>query len=209
MQYLFVVFAYLFGSLSFAIITSKALKMDDPRNYGSKNAGATNVMRSGNKKAAALTLFGDFIKGLVAVCLVKFILGTGITEHRVIALCAIFVVIGHIFPIFFGFRGGKGVATALGVFLGLNFILVILTLITWFITFKLSKVSSLAALVALALSPVFAFLLFSIHDPYFIAVLVISYIVLYKHKANILRLASGEEHSFKKSDETDSGEIKN
>ena len=110
------------------------------------------------------------------------------------------VVLGHIYPLFFKFKGGKGVATAVGVMLGFSYFLAILFGITWFVVFKISKISSLSALIAIVLSPVYAYLLMG-NDPYFGATLVIAFFVLYKHKENIIRLFSGQEHKFKKSDE--------
>jgi glycerol-3-phosphate acyltransferase PlsY len=198
MNFLVLLSAYCIGSLSFAIIVSKFMHMDDPRSYGSHNAGATNVMRSGNKKAAALTLIGDLLKGTLVVLVVSHLELHG--GRTITALAGIIVVLGHIYPIFFKFKGGKGVATAIGVMLGFNPWLALLLALTWFIVFKLSKISSLAALVATALSPVYAFFLMG-NDAYFGATLVIAFFVLYKHKENIVRLVSGQEHKFKQPQE--------
>ena len=200
MVYVALVLAYCLGSLSFAILVSKYMKMDDPRSYGSKNAGATNVMRSGNKKAAALTLLGDLLKGTIVVWVAKLVFHGYESGETIVGLCGVLVVLGHIYPVFFKFKGGKGVATAIGVMLGFNFILAIALALTWFIIFKLSKISSLAALIATALSPVYAYFLMG-NSAYFGATLVISFFVLYKHKENIIRLISGEEHKFKKTQE--------
>ncbi len=192
--------AYCVGSLSFAIIVSKFMKLNDPRSYGSNNAGATNVMRSGNKKAAALTLIGDLLKGTIVILLFKYFFKNNIDGHTIIALAGVLVVIGHIYPVFFKFKGGKGVATAIGVMLGFNPILAILFAFTWGSVFKISKISSLSALIAIALSPIYAFLLMG-NNTYFGATLVIAFFVLYKHKENIFRLFSGQEHKFKKPQE--------
>lgn len=200
MVYVALILAYCLGSLSFAILVSKYMKMDDPRSYGSKNAGATNVMRSGNKKAAALTLMGDLLKGTIVVWVAKLVFHGYASGETIVALCGVLVVLGHIYPLFFKFKGGKGVATAIGVMLGFNFLLAIILALTWFIIFKLSKISSLAALIATALSPVYAYFLMG-NNAYFGATLVIAFFVLYKHKENIIRLVSGEEHKFKKSQE--------
>jgi acyl phosphate:glycerol-3-phosphate acyltransferase len=195
MNYLLLLLSYLTGSISFAIIVSKFMKIDDPRNYGSKNPGATNVMRSGNKKAAAITLLGDFLKGFVVVLAAKSILGSDIRFQSIIALCGLLVVLGHIYPVFFNFKGGKGVATSLGVMAGINILLALVLLLTWIIVFKLSKVSSLSALIATLLSPLYAYLLMG-NNSYFGAVVIIAFFVLYKHKSNILRLFDGQEHKF-------------
>lgn len=189
--------SYLLGSLSFAIIVSKCMKMDDPRNYGSNNAGATNVMRSGNKKAAALTLIGDLLKGLLVVVIARIILGEQTGAEAIVGFCGVMVVIGHIYPIFFKFKGGKGVATAIGVLLGFNPWLALLLLITWFAVFKLSKISSLAAIIATLAAPLYAYILMG-NSSYFGATVMVAFFVVYKHKSNIIRLLSGKEHSFKK-----------
>lgn len=189
--------SYLLGSLSFAIIVSKCMKMDDPRNYGSNNAGATNVMRSGNKKAAALTLIGDLLKGLLVVVIARIILGEQTGADAIVGFCGVMVVIGHIYPIFFKFKGGKGVATAIGVLLGFNPWLALLLLVTWFAVFKLSKISSLAAIIATLAAPLYAYILMG-NSSYFGATVMVAFFVVYKHKSNIIRLLSGKEHSFKK-----------
>ena len=196
LYYILLIGSYLIGSLSFAIIISKFMKMDDPRNYGSMNAGATNVMRSGSKKAAALTLLCDLFKGTVVVLIARYLLRNIDGGDTITALCGILVVIGHIYPIFFKFKGGKGVATAVGVFLGFNIWLALLFIATWLLVFKLSKVSSLSALVAIILSPIYAYLLMG-NNAYFGGTLVIAFFVLYRHKTNIIRLLCGEEHVFK------------
>jgi glycerol-3-phosphate acyltransferase PlsY len=189
--------AYLLGSLSFAIIISKVMALDDPRSYGSKNAGATNVMRSGNKKAAALTLVGDLLKGSIVVWVSKALFHNIPDGKTLVAVCGVLAVIGHIYPIFFKFKGGKGVATAVGVLLGFSPVLALGLAVTWLIVFKISKVSSLSAIIATVLAPVFAYFLMG-NTPYFGATLLIAFFVLYKHKLNIIRLINGEEYQFKR-----------
>ncbi len=197
--YLILILAYLFGSLSFAIIISKLMKLDDPRSYGSNNAGATNVMRSGNKKAAAFTLLGDLVKGLIVVLIVRCLMRGISGGEAIIGICGLLVVIGHIYPIFFKFKGGKGVATAIGVLLGFSPILALLLVISWFIVFKVSRISSLAAVLATLISPVYAYIIFG-NTSYFGATLMIAVLVVFKHRSNIVRLLKGKEHSFKKED---------
>ncbi len=195
--YIMLVVAYLLGSLSFAIIVSKFMKMDDPRSYGSHNAGATNVMRSGNKKAAAFTLLGDLVKGLLVVLIARFLMRGIEGGEAIVGICGILVVIGHIYPIFFKFKGGKGVATAIGVLLGFNPWLALLLVATWVVVFKTTKISSLAAILACLLAPVFAYVLFG-NTSYFGATLIISIFVIFKHRSNIMRLVKGQESNFKK-----------
>ncbi|MEN9945862.1 MAG: acyl-phosphate glycerol 3-phosphate acyltransferase [Pseudomonadota bacterium] len=197
--YLTLIIAYLFGSISFAIIISKILNLDDPRNYGSQNAGATNVMRSGNKKAAIFTLVGDLIKGLVVVLLTRYIFRNIDGGEALVGICGILAVIGHIYPIFFRFKGGKGVATAVGVLLGFSPFLAGLLILTWIAVFKATKISSLSAILATLISPLYAYLLFG-NTSYFGATLIIAVIVLAKHRSNIMRLIKGQEHRFNKTD---------
>lgn len=194
--------AYLLGSLSFAIIVSKFMKMDDPRNYGSNNAGATNVMRSGNKKAAAFTLLGDLLKGLIFVLVARFLMRGIDGGDAIVGICGVLAVIGHIFPIFFKFKGGKGVATAIGVLLGFSPILALLVVVSWFVVFKFTRVSSLSAILATFLSPLYAYVLFQ-NTSYFGATLMIAVIVIFKHQSNIVRLIKGEEASFKRKEKTE------
>jgi len=197
MLYSMLVISYLVGSLSFAIIVSKSMRLNDPRSYGSQNAGATNVMRSGNKKAAILTLLGDLIKGLLVVLIARFITRGIDGGDAIVGLCGVMAVIGHVYPIFFKFKGGKGVATAIGVMLGLNLYLALLLIVTWIIVFKLTKVSSLSAIIATLLSPLYAYILMG-NSSYFGAATIIAFFVVYKHKENIIRLIRGTEGTFKK-----------
>ena len=186
------VLAYLLGSISFAVLVSKVFKLADPRTYGSKNPGATNVLRSGNKLAAVLTLIGDCAKGWLAVWLAlqldeQFALG-----EAGIALIALAVFLGHLWPVFLRFAGGKGVATALGVLLGLNPILGLATLVTWIVIAYAFRYSSLAALVSAVFAPFYYGLLFGADIKLF-AVLIMSALLIYRHHKNIGNLLSGKE----------------
>lgn len=189
---LFIVFAYLLGSLSFAVIISKLMRLPDPRAYGSGNPGATNVLRSGRKSAAALTLLGDMLKGLVAVLLAHALASRFGLPDVIVPLCGVAVFVGHLFPVFFAFKGGKGVATALGVLLGLSPWLGLACLGTWILMAGLFRISSLAALTTAILSPVYAGLLLGWGDGA-VAVLAIALLLVYRHKSNIARLVAGTE----------------
>jgi glycerol-3-phosphate acyltransferase PlsY len=149
---LLVILAYLFGSVATAVIVSRLMGLPDPRTQGSGNPGATNVLRLGNKKAAVFTLLGDSIKGLLPVLLAR-ILGIPATGQALVALAAF---LGHLYPIFFGFRGGKGVATALGVLLGLAPVLGLGAAATWLVVFSITHISSVSALTAAFLAPLYA-----------------------------------------------------
>ena len=191
-QTIAVAVSYLIGSLSFAIIVSKYYGMDDPRTYGSGNPGATNVLRSGKKKAAALTLLGDAAKGLAAVLLARMLqepLGLSETTVAAVALAAL---IGHMWPVFFGFKGGKGVATALGVLLALSPATAFTCALIWLVMAFGFKVSSLAALTATIAAPLAA-LFFMPHTSWIFATLAIAILVLLRHKSNILNLINGKE----------------
>ena len=189
--------AYLIGSLSFAVIVSRALKLPDPHSYGSGNPGATNVLRSGSKKAAIFTLLGDTFKGVAAVLLAKYFAARfGITETG-IALVAITVFLGHLFPLFFGFKGGKGVATASGVLWALDWRVGLGLTLIWLLVFAVTRVSSLSALIGSALAPVLGYFFFGM-SPVFYATLVMAALLLWRHKDNIRRLLSGEESAFRK-----------
>ena len=191
------VIAYLIGSLSFAVIVSRALDLPDPHSYGSGNPGATNVLRSGSKKAAIFTLLGDTLKGVVAVLLAKFFSAQfGITEAG-IALVAITVFLGHLWPAFFGFKGGKGVATAAGVLWALDWRIGLGLTLIWALVFAVTRVSSLAALIGSACAPLLAYFFIGL-SPLLCAALVMAALLLWRHQDNISRLVSGEEGSFKK-----------
>lgn len=189
---LFAIAAYLIGSISFAVVCSKLFGLADPRTYGSKNPGATNVLRSGNKAAAALTLLGDGAKGWFAVWLAqRFGEQYGVGDAG-IALVSIAVFLGHLWPVFHRFVGGKGVATALGVLLGLNGWLGLATLVTWLVIAYAFRYSSLAALIASVFAPFYYGLLFGI-DAKLLAVLVMSGLLIYRHRQNIANLLAGKE----------------
>jgi len=187
-----VVFAYLLGSVSAAIITCKVMGLPDPRSEGSRNPGATNVLRYGGKKAAAITLFGDMLKGLLPVLLGRAI---GVDES-VLAAIAMAAFLGHLYPLFFGFKGGKGVATAFGVLLGLAWPVALAVLVTWLVMAKVFKVSSLSALVAASLTPLYTWLLAPV-NVYISLSFAISVLLLWRHRSNIQRLLSGEEGKIK------------
>jgi len=189
---LFAVAAYLLGSVSFAVVVSKLFGLADPRTYGSKNPGATNVLRSGNKAAAALTLLGDAVKGWLAVWLAMHFGDQYGVGDAGIALVAIAVFVGHLWPVFFRFVGGKGVATALGVLIGLNGWLGLATLVSWLVIAYAFRYSSLAALVASVFAPFYYGLLFGV-TPQLYAVLLMSLLLIWRHRQNIANLLAGKE----------------
>jgi glycerol-3-phosphate acyltransferase PlsY len=189
---IFTVAAYLIGSISFAVVMSRVFGLSDPRTYGSKNPGATNVLRSGNKKAAIATLVGDGFKGWLAVWLAqRYGEQYGIDDMGV-ALVALAVFVGHLWPVFFRFVGGKGVATALGVLLGLNPWLGLATLVTWLVIAYAFRYSSLAALMAALFAPFYYGLLFGADEKLF-AVVVMSMLLAFRHSKNISNLLAGKE----------------
>jgi glycerol-3-phosphate acyltransferase PlsY len=189
---IFTVLAYLIGSISFAVVVSKTMGLSDPRTYGSKNPGATNVLRSGNKKAAIATLAGDCLKGWLAVWLAQHFGAQYGVEDDGVALVALAVFLGHLYPVFFRFVGGKGVATALGVLLGLNVWLGLATLVTWLVVAYAFRYSSLAALIASIFAPFYYGLLFGADEKLF-AVIVMSALLLFRHSKNISNLIAGKE----------------
>ena len=191
----FILLAYLLGSISFAVVASWAFRLPDPRTYGSKNPGATNVLRSGKKAAAALTLLGDGGKGWLAVALAQHFApdyGLGGEANVVIAAVALAVFLGHVFPVFLRFKGGKGVATALGVLLALNLWVGLSVMATWLVVAAIWRISSLSSLAAAALAPVYAviFLGFEINT---LAVFILSLLLIWRHKSNITNLLAGKE----------------
>ena len=193
----FVVCAYLLGSVSFAVLMSRAFRLPDPRTYGSHNPGATNVLRSGKKSAAALTLLGDGAKGWLAVWLAQYFIPG---DYTLVAAVALAVFLGHLFPIFLRFKGGKGVATALGVLLALNLWLGLAALATWLLVALVFRLSSLAALLAAVGAPIYAMLLIMPRE-YVLVSAVISLLLIWRHKNNIRNLLSGKESKIgKKSD---------
>lgn len=184
--------AYLIGSLSFAVIVSKAMGLNDPRTYGSGNPGATNVLRSGNKTAAILTLVFDALKGFVPVILVDQFGGRfGLGEGSVAAV-GLAAFLGHLWPVFFRFQGGKGVATAAGVLLGMNPWLGAATLLTWIIIAAFFRYSSLAAIVAAVFAPFYQLLIWG-GGPLALAISVMSLLLIWRHSANIRKLFAGTE----------------
>jgi len=188
----FVLIAYLIGSLSFAVIVSRVFGFPDPRSYGSRNPGATNVLRMGKKLAALLTLIGDGGKGWLAVFLaVRYAAGYGVDETSV-AICAVAVFLGHLFPVFFGFKGGKGVSTAGGILLAINPWLGLATLATWIVIAVLFRYSSLAAVVAAVFAPLYYSFLFGAREM-LPALILMSALLLWRHKANLLNLVAGKE----------------
>jgi acyl phosphate:glycerol-3-phosphate acyltransferase len=194
---LVVVLAYLIGSLSFAVILSRVFGLPDPRGYGSGNPGATNVLRSGRKVVAALTLLGDALKGAVAVWLAQWAASAwGLPTHTP-ALAGLAAFVGHLWPVFFGFKGGKGVATALGLLVALNPWLGLACAGTWLLAFLATRISSLSALVAAGLAPVYLWLLGGQWIDT-LAILGVALLIFWRHRANIGRLLRGEEKGFKR-----------
>ncbi|MDP2695464.1 MAG: glycerol-3-phosphate 1-O-acyltransferase PlsY [Gallionella sp.] len=189
---IFIVAAYLLGSISFAVLMSKAFGLPDPRSYGSGNPGATNVLRSGRKAAAVLTLLGDAAKGWLAVFVAIQFATRDEQGALLVALVALAVFLGHIFPIFLRFKGGKGVATALGVLLALNAWLGLCVLATWLLVAVLFRFSSLAALTAAAGAPVYALVL-GLPREWVLASGIILLLLIWRHKKNIQNLLAGKE----------------
>ncbi len=188
----FVVCAYLIGSVPFAILMSKAFGLADPRSYGSGNPGATNVLRTGKKAAAALTLLGDAAKGWLAVFLaIRFAPHDG-QGLLLVALVAIAVFLGHVFPIFLKFKGGKGVATALGVLLALSAWMGLFVLVVWLVMAVAFRYSSLASLVAAIAAPIFAMLI-HLRPELVMATAIMSLLLIWRHKRNIQNLMTGKE----------------
>lgn len=189
----FILGAYLMGSISFGILVCKAFGLPDPRTHGSGNPGATNVLRSGKRAAAALTLFGDAAKGWLAVWLAQRA-GLSVVWIYVVALAVFF---GHLYPVFYRFKGGKGVATAAGVLFALSPWIGLSVLATWILAFVIWRVSSLSALIAAGFAPVYSAVFggFSLQT---LVVLLISLILVWRHRSNIRKLLAGEEAGFGK-----------
>ncbi len=180
--------AYLLGSLSTAVLVSRVFGLPDPREQGSKNPGATNVLRLGGKKAAIITLLGDAAKGLIPVLLAR----TRDADMTIIAATGVAAFLGHLFPVFFQFKGGKGVATALGVLSGFSWLLGLGAALTWLLMAAVFRISSLAALMAAAVAPAYAWL--ASHSPELtVATTLLSVLLIWRHRANIGRLVRGEE----------------
>ena len=195
-ELLLIPLAYLIGSVSFAVVVSKCMRLPDPHSYGSGNPGATNVLRTGNKLAAVLTLIGDALKGFFAVMLARVLLGDDSLSSTINSwlLCGVVVAVflGHLFPVFHGFKGGKGVATACGILFGINWILGIATLSTWVIVAMFMKYSSLAALAAAIFGPIYFVFLFGF-QPIAAALLVVCLLLIWRHRSNIRNLMNGTE----------------
>ncbi len=188
----FALLAYLIGSISFAVVVSKTMGLPDPHSYGSGNPGATNVLRTGNKKAALLTLLGDGLKGWLAVWLAQRFGPDYGVDQTGIALVAVAVFLGHLFPVFHRFSGGKGVATAAGILFAIHPWLGLGTLATWLIIAVFFRYSSLAALVSAVFAPFFYVLMFGT-DVVAAAILAISALLILRHRQNIAKLLSGQE----------------
>jgi glycerol-3-phosphate acyltransferase PlsY len=196
MTWLLIPFAYLIGSISFAVVVSKCMRLPDPYSYGSRNPGATNVLRTGNKRAAVLTLLGDALKGWLAVTIARVVLGDALLMQGTAAwiLCGVVVAVflGHLYPVFHGFKGGKGVATACGILFGINLFLGLATLATWLIVAFFLRYSSLAALAAAVFGPMYFVFLFGF-QPMAIALSVVCALLIWRHRSNIQNLMNGTE----------------
>jgi glycerol-3-phosphate acyltransferase PlsY len=191
---IFTIAAYLIGSLSFAVIVSRAFGLPDPHSYGSGNPGATNVLRTGRKLAAALTLAGDTGKGVLAVLLARYFAADYGVNATGLALVALAVFLGHVYPVYFGFNGGKGVATALGILCALDLKLGVATLATWLVIVLIFRMVSLASIVAAVFAPFYTAWLFGTSSPLLPGVLAIAALLIYRHKENIQRLIAGREN---------------
>lgn len=189
---LFVLLAYLIGSISSAVVVSKWMKLPDPRTAGSGNPGATNVLRVGGKKAGLLTLLGDALKGYLPV-LLAFHLHS---PDALTAMIALAVFLGHLYPVFFGFKGGKGVATCFGILLAINPLLALATLVIWLLTFVMFRYSSLAALTAVAMGLIYGY--GALPEPLYLAFFVMGLFLFWRHRNNIQRLVKGTEPKFKR-----------
>ncbi|MBU3542148.1 glycerol-3-phosphate 1-O-acyltransferase PlsY [Polynucleobacter sp. MWH-Loch1C5] len=190
-QWLFIPIAYFISSVSFAVVVSKVMSLPDPHSYGSGNPGATNVLRTGNKLAALLTLIGDALKGYVAVTLARAFIPVDLGSW-VLPMVAVAAFVGHLYPIFHRFKGGKGVATALGILLAINWVLGVMTLSTWLIVAVFMRYSSLAALIAALFAPLYFIFLFGI-QPMALAIAIMSALLIWRHQSNIVNLLNGTE----------------
>ena len=214
-EILFIVAAYLIGSISTAILVCKIMGLPDPRGEGSGNPGATNVLRVGGKKAAAITLFGDMLKGFIPVFIARFYIDSGLIGYMepvflisplAFALIGLAAFLGHLYPVFFGFKGGKGVATMLGVLFGIHWAVGLATALTWLIMAKGFKISSLSALVATLLAPLYVYLILNLYLkvhvntlPLIISTAVMTAILFWRHRSNIQNLLRGKEGKIGKS----------
>jgi len=189
----FVLAAYLIGSLSFAVIVSRMFGLPDPHSYGSGNPGATNVLRTGKRLAAALTLAGDTGKGVLAVVLARHFAADYGVNMTGIAMVALAVFLGHLYPVFFRFKGGKGVATALGILCAISPWLGLATLASWLVVMLIFRMVSLASIIAAVCAPLYTGWLFGTASPLLPAVLAIAALLIFRHKDNIQRLLAGTE----------------
>lgn len=192
MNVIYLLFSYLIGAISFGIVVSHFFSLPDPRTIGSKNPGATNVLRTGKKLAALLTLLGDALKGAITVGLAQYFE----LSSWMVGLIAIATLIGHVFPIYYGFKGGKGVATAAGILFMFSWVMGLIVLAIWLIVFLIWRYSSLAAIIAGSLSPVIGFF-YGIDFYELIASSMIAFILILRHIENIKRLINGTESGFK------------
>ncbi len=192
MPYVLIILAYLLGSLSAAIITCKAMQLPDPRTVGSHNPGATNVLRVGGKKAAMITLIGDMLKGLLPVLLAQAL---GLS-YGWLFLVGFAAFLGHLYPLFYGFKGGKGVATAFGVYIGIHFWAAACVIATWLFVAKVLKISSMAALVATLLTPLY-FYLFTASGSLTAGLVLMTLLIFWRHQSNIRNLLNGTETRIK------------
>ena len=199
--------AYLLGSISFSVIISKRMAGFDVREKGSGNAGSTNVLRSVGKKAAVLTLLGDVLKGVLAVLIayiIGLIAGDSVDKALLLQLAGFFVVVGHTFPVFFEFKGGKGIATALGVLLIINWNVALICLVFALVIMAITRMVSLGSIIAAVLFPVLVLLMphnaYLVDGMYFIFGIILAVLVIFNHRENVKRLLSGKENklSFKK-----------
>lgn len=188
-EYLLVPAAYLVGSISSAVLIARLKNLEDPRNVGSGNPGATNILRYGGKTAAALTLLGDVMKGVIPVV----IAGSITSNSVVLALVGLAAFLGHLYPVFFGFRGGKGVATAFGVWLGLSSWVALALVLTWSLIAALFRYSSLAALAVSFAAPVYVWWILHGQLPYLVTSIAMSVLLCWRHRANIQNLFAGKE----------------
>jgi glycerol-3-phosphate acyltransferase PlsY len=196
LDYILIVGGYLFGSISSAIVVCKLMGLPDPRTQGSNNPGATNVLRFGGKKAAAITLFGDTIKGVIPILVARLLEA----DNNTLIYVGFAAFIGHLYPLFFGFRGGKGVATAFGMFVALNWQVGLAIIATWLVMAKVFKISSLSALTAAVMAPVYVWWLTD--EPRWVYVtVVITLMLIWRHRSNIQNLIKGTEDAIGTDDE--------
>jgi acyl phosphate:glycerol-3-phosphate acyltransferase len=188
LQYLLLPAAYLLGSISSAVVIACIMHLEDPRNVGSKNPGATNILRYGGKTAAALTLLGDLLKGVLAVLITRLVTD----EPLLLASVGLLALLGHVYPMFFGFRGGKGVATGLGVWLALSPWVALALVATWLVVAALFRYSSLSALIATVLCPIYVWLILR-QWPYVALSIAMGMLLIWRHRSNIEKLLAGKE----------------